>query len=373
MELFNNLQKKNNNDINIKLPWVEKYRPQNSEEILLEPFIKEKINKILENKSIPNMIITGEPGTGKTSTILFLAKQIYGNKYNDYVLELNASDDRGLSIINNSIIPFCKKNITINEKLSHKLIILDEADSITIKAQHLLANILGTYKKTVRIVFICNDCTQITETIQSRCMIIKYAKINTENLYNKIKSILLLENIKYDEDAIYNLLYISDNDIRQSINNLECIYYSFGYLSTENIYKLVDKPKPYYILEILNYCNNGNYTQVINYVKDLYNKGYTPNDILLTFMKSLMETSSLFLKKKDEITLDKINIIEESCQNNIEMLNLKSSISLLNEQKLKLYEIISLCYIRVNNGIDTLLQLCGCISKIYIYLQNENK
>jgi replication factor C subunit 3/5 len=109
MELFNINKNKENNEINIKLPWIEKYRPKKSDDILLEPFIKEKIEKILESKSIPNMIITGEPGTGKTSTLLFIAKQIYKNKYNDYVLELNASDDRGLSIINNTIIPFCKK------------------------------------------------------------------------------------------------------------------------------------------------------------------------------------------------------------------------------------------------------------------------
>jgi len=99
MDFFNN----NNceyDDIDIKLPWVEKYRPKLSEDILIEPFIKQKINKILENKSIPNMIITGEPGTGKTSTILFLAKEIYNENYEDNVLELNASDDRGLLIIN---------------------------------------------------------------------------------------------------------------------------------------------------------------------------------------------------------------------------------------------------------------------------------
>jgi replication-associated recombination protein RarA len=94
----------------IKLPWVEKYRPKNSEDILLDPFIKVKIDKILQNKSIPNLIITGEPGTGKTSTIICLAKQLYKeNTYNEYVLELNASDDRGLSMINNTIYPFCKK------------------------------------------------------------------------------------------------------------------------------------------------------------------------------------------------------------------------------------------------------------------------
>jgi replication factor C subunit 2/4 len=337
MNLFSNKSKERQSEIYIKLPWVEKYRPKTSEEILLEPFIKEKIEKILESKSIPNMIITGSPGTGKTSTILFLAKQIYGNKYNDYVLELNASDDRGLSIINNTIIPFCKKNIN-NSQFNHKLIILDESDSITSKAQNLLANIISEYKKNTRIVFICNDCTQIIESIQSRCMIIKYPKINNLNLYNKIIDICNKENVPYNDNGIETLLFVSDQDIRQAINNLECIYYSYGEINTENIYKLIDKPKPYYIIEILKYCYNNDYVKTIMLVKELYNKGYTPNDILLSFMKYLIEN-------------DHQDIDEET--------------------KLKIYEIISLSYIRVNNGIDTLLQLCGCISKIFIYLQTE--
>ena len=141
---FYTTNKKSINDnvssLHIKTPWVEKYRPKTSEDILLDPFIKEKIDNIVKNKSIPNMIITGEPGTGKTSTIICLAKQIYGEKnINESVLELNASDDRGLSIINNTILPFCKKKINKN---LHKLVILDEADSITTKAQNLLSNII---------------------------------------------------------------------------------------------------------------------------------------------------------------------------------------------------------------------------------------
>jgi replication factor C subunit 2/4 len=248
MDFFNKIKNDENKEIfNIKIPWIEKYRPKNSSEILLDSFIKQKIEKILETKSIPGMIITGEPGTGKTSTILFLAKQIYGDNYNDYVLELNASDDRGLSIINNTIYPFCKKKISSNILPDHKLIILDEADSITPKAQNLLSNIINEFKKNTRFAFICNDCTQIIESIQSRCMIIKYPRINTDNLYQKIESICINENVDYTEDGIKTLLFVSDYDIRQSINNLECIYYSFNKLNDENIYKLIDKQKPYYI------------------------------------------------------------------------------------------------------------------------------
>jgi replication factor C subunit 2/4 len=335
-----------NQTVNIKIPWVEKYRPKSSDEILLEPFIKQKIEKILETKLIPNMIITGEPGTGKTSTILFLAKQIYQDKYSDNVLELNASDDRGLSIINNTIYPFCKKKTDCNglnnnyNYPNHKLVILDEADSITPKAQNLLSNIISEFRKNTRIVFICNDGTQIIESIQSRCMIIKYPRISSTNLYNKIEYICKNENIPYTPEGINTLLFVSDQDIRQAINNLECIYYSFGKLYNKFIYKLIDKPKPYYISEIIKDCFSGNYVKTINTVKGLYNKGYTPNDILLTFMKYLFENN----------TINDIQINEE--------------------HKLKIYEIISLSYIRVNGGIDTLLQLCGCISKIFIYLQN---
>jgi replication factor C subunit 2/4 len=341
MDFFTSL-KKTHDIINIKIPWIEKYRPKNSDEIILEPFIKVKIDKIIQTKSVPNMIITGEPGTGKTSTILFLAKQIYGDKYNEYVLELNASDDRGLSIINNTIYPFCKKKMSINNKNypNHKLVILDEADSITPKAQNLLSNIIGEFRQNTRIVFICNDCTQIIESIQSRCMIVKYPRINSISLYQKIEQICQSENVEYTKEGIDTLLFVSDNDIRQAINNLECIYYSYGKLNEENIYTLIDKPKPYYISEILKKCKAGDYHKTMEVVKDLYNKGYTPNDIMLTFMKFLIENNDL----------------------------INNNINLNEESRLKIYEIISLSYIRVNRGIDTLLQLCGCISKIFIYL-----
>jgi replication factor C subunit 2/4 len=332
--LFNSKCKKPSININIKIPWVEKYRPKQSNEIILDPFIKQKIDKIFETKSIPNMIITGEPGTGKTSTIICLAREIYkDNIFNENVLELNASDDRGLSIINNTILPFCKKK-TKNGII--KLVILDEADSITNKAQNLLSNIIAEFRKNTRFVFICNDCSQITESIQSRCMIIKYGKISNEDLYLKIEQICIQENIKYTEEGIKVLLYLSDNDIRQSINNLECIYYSGNDFNETTIYNILDKPKPFYINNILNHCVNNNLNDAIDILIELYNKGYTPNDILLSFMKYLMEN--------------------------------KETINLEEEYILKIYEIISLTYIRVNGGIDTLLQLCGCIAKICLYL-----
>ena len=98
------------------IPLVEKYRPKLFNEILFDDFIKDKIKNILKSKQLPNMVITGEPSTGKTSTVLYMAKKIYKENYEENVLELNASYDRGLTMIQQTILPFCKKK-TINFKL----------------------------------------------------------------------------------------------------------------------------------------------------------------------------------------------------------------------------------------------------------------
>ena len=171
-------------------------------------------------------------------------------------------------------------------------------------------------------------------------MIVKYPKINNDNLFQKIEHICKNENIPYTIEGINTLLFVSSNDIRQSINNLECIYYSLGSLSEENVYQIIDKPKPYYITKILKDCYNKEFNSVMITIKDIYYKGYTANDILLTFIKYILENNEIN------------NIVTNE------------------ETKLKIYEIISLCYIRVNAGVDTLLQLCGCISKIYMFVNS---
>lgn len=325
-------------DKDISLPWIEKYRPSTTKEILLDKYLLEKIHKIIEYESIPNMILTGEPGTGKTSTILIIAKAIYKDSktYNENVLELNASDDRGLSIINNTIIPFCQK-ITNN---SEKLIILDEADSITNKAQNLLSNIIAEYKKNCRFVFICNDSTKVNESIQSKCIIINYPKLKDSFINEKLIEICEKENIKFTYGSIEELLNISDKDIRKAINNLECIFFTCGNLTNDNIYSILDKPKPAYIRNILNLCLNNKFNESILELTRLYKNGYNASDILLTFLDYLM-------KQNSDLTISQ-------------------------DLKMRLYKIISFSYIKVNEGNDSLLQLIGCLSNIYLEELKKN-
>jgi len=311
----------------IKLPLIEKYRPRNFNDIILNNFLKIKLNNILKSKQLPNLIIIGEPSTGKTSTILCLAKIIYKDDYENNVLELNASDDRGLTMISSTIQPFCKKKSNYN-----KLVILDEADSITQKAQNLLNNIIAEYRKNTRFIFICNQNARISESIQSRCMILKFPKIKKKQIKEKIIEICQNEKTKYTDDGINRLLFFSDYDIRQCINNLECIIYTNNSVTIKTIDNLINVPKVEYIKKIIELCKEKNLDEALLVITKLFNNGYSSNDILLIFMK----------------------YIEYNQIDNID-----------HEMKLKLYKIISSSYIRVNDGINTLLQLYGCISNIY--------
>lgn len=317
--------KKNYYDINI--PLVEKYRPSKLNDIILEDFMKNKIKSILKSKQVPNMIITGEPSTGKTSTIMYMIKKLYESTYKENVIELNASDDRGLSMISTTIMPFCKKKTNTN-----KVIILDEADSITQKAQHLLNSLISDYKNT-RFIFICNDRFKINEAIQSLCLILNFPKIDKIKLKNKIIKICENESIKYTQMGIDKLLFYSNYDIRQCINNLECILYSETILNNQLINNLFDIPKIEYIKTVIINCNKKNLKEALDTITILYNNGYSPNDILLTFMRYILSNDF------------DINIDEKT--------------------KLKLYKIISSSYIKINNGVNTILQLYGCISNIY--------
>ncbi|VVU95287.1 Replication factor C C-terminal domain [seawater metagenome] len=310
------------------IPWVEKYRPRNVNEIISNDNLKVKIKQIIKEKSMPNLIITGDPGTGKTSTMLCIARIIAGEHYDDAVLELNASDDRGLNMINNNIVHFCKKKL---DKVSHKIVIFDEADSITSKAQNLLNNILEEHIKNTRFAFICNDSSKITESIQSRCMILRYPRLDNISIKKRIIHICDKENIKFNNEGLETIIFTSHGDIRQAINNLESIYNTFGEITKESVFLICDKPKPHMIRCIFDYCINKDIISAMKYMIELKNLGYSGNDILLTMIN--------MIKDDYEISLSDVN-------------------------KILFMKEISRTYIKVNNGTDTLLQLNGCLSRI---------
>jgi replication factor C subunit 2/4 len=316
------------------IPFNVKYKPREINDLILSLQMQYKIAKIIETKTLPNLIITGSPGTGKTSTILCLAKHILGKNYKNMILELNASNNRTLDFINTTVAYFCKKKSSTSE-LTHKLIIFDEADNITKKAQNLLANLMEEFSYNTSFAFTCNESNKIIESIQSNCMIFRYIPMSNNNIKTRLEIICKKENINYTDNGLNVITKIAQGDIRQAINNLETTFYGYTDITEENVYKLCYQPHPTIIVEIIKACVDTNLIKSMNYIHELKNAGYCINDILQTMLTNLKD----------------INIEEDI--------------------RINFIKIISECYINVSEGIDSNLQLYGCLSRMIKYIKNS--
>jgi DNA polymerase III delta prime subunit len=199
-------------------PWVEKHRPQKLSEIVQDDDIIKKLNSMLKDKFIPHMLVDGHAGVGKTSAIRAFIKEVYKENYELCVLELNASDDRGLDIVHEKIIPFCKSiAFDLSGNKLNKVIIFDEADNLTKKAQEIISNLIKEYSLMTRFIFICNNRADIDEKIQSRCFPIYFPSIGNK-IMSCLKKILDKENIILSQSVIDNIVKYSNGDIRLAIN-----------------------------------------------------------------------------------------------------------------------------------------------------------
>ncbi|BGP13903.1 hypothetical protein JCM10213_002544 [Rhodosporidiobolus nylandii] len=208
-------------------PWVEKYRPKNLGEVSAQEHTVNVLKKTLGSSNLPHMLFYGPPGTGKTSTILALCKQMFGPElYRSRVLELNASDERGISVVRDKIKNFAKTAVTANHDPNYpappfKIIILDEADSMTQDAQSALRRIMEAHSKITRFCLICNYVTRIIEPITSRCSKFRFKPLDTSSTESRLKEICLAEKVDCPDDALQALIKTSDGDLRRAITYLQ--------------------------------------------------------------------------------------------------------------------------------------------------------
>jgi DNA polymerase III delta prime subunit len=230
------------------IPWLEKYKPNN--------FSSFKINNLLlknySNNYFNNCILYGSPGVGKTTFIHLLTEKMYHKddiKLN--VLSLNASDERGINSVRNKIKTFAKKSVYGNYKF--KIIILDEADSLTYEAQTALRRIIEIYSKNTRFCFICNYDNKIINPIKSRCNIIKFNNFSNKYIKNFLINIIKNENINQNFIQFIDIiLEISNNDLRKSIIYLETITkLNINLVNNKIIYELFNILNQNYLKENL--------------------------------------------------------------------------------------------------------------------------
>ncbi|KAG6452826.1 replication factor C subunit 5 [Manduca sexta] len=263
------------------LPWVEKYRPSKLEDLVSHDDIINTINQFMKENQLPHLLFYGPPGTGKTSTILACAKQMYTpQQFNSMVLELNASDDRGIGIVRGQILSFASTRTIF--KAGPKLIILDEADAMTNDAQNALRRIIEKYTENVRFCIICNYLGKIIPALQSRCTRFRFAPLNHKQIVPRLRQIADQEGVNMSEDGMKALLTLSGGDMRKVLNTLQSTWLAYRHVTEDNVYTCVGHPLRSDINNILNMLLNENdFVTCFKQIQDLkIAKGLALNDIL---------------------------------------------------------------------------------------------
>lgn len=189
--------------------WLEKYRPQKLSEVVGNKEIVEMLRDLQKSNSFPNLILTGPPGCGKTTSVLALCREVLGNYFSNAVIELNASDERGLNVVREKIRIFAERKVNLPAGW-HKVIILDEADSLTKAAQQALRMIISNYSATTRFVFSCNNSNKIIEPIQSRCGMLRFTKLGDEDILRFMYTVIQLENKEAEKNNTGKISNISN-------------------------------------------------------------------------------------------------------------------------------------------------------------------
>lgn len=315
-----------------EIPLVEKYRPKTLNDIVQQDEIVKVLKNTLATGEMPHLLFHGGSGTGKTSTILALVMQLFGpTVVHDRVIELNASDERGIGTVRNKIIAFTKVSLGTKDPKypcpDFKVVILDEADAMTPEAQEALRKVMEKKCGITRFCFICNYINEIIDPIASRCTQFRFKPLDKKAVVNKILKIAQLENIKIDDQCAETIYNVSEGDLRRAIMVLQNTKYLINYTSnitSEDIIKFTGGVETTHLKNFWKIVTTGNCVDVRNLTIMLQRQGYQVRYILSYLKKCLLE-STLNETQKSKISLEMCRtdkFLTEGSDEYLQMLNI---------------------------------------------------
>lgn len=257
-----------------------------------------------------------------------MARQLLGSSYSAGVLELNASDARGIDVVRNKIKGFAMNKVNLPPG-RHKIIILDEADSMTSAAQQALRRTMEIYSNTTRFALACNVSTKIIEPIQSRAAILRYTRLSDEQILIRLKQVCQMEEVSYSDDGLEAIIFTAEGDLRNALNNLQATQSGFGHINQANVFKVCDQPHPTTVKNIIDACLNGKTNDAVKEMTALWNTGYSCSDIIGTLFKVV-----------------------------------KAHLGIPEAMKLEYLKEIGFCHMRIADGVNSKLQLLGLVSRL---------
>lgn len=308
------------------LPWIEKFRPYNLNDVISNKSIIKTFKKYVETKYLPHILFHGPSGTGKTSTIYACARQLYGEDYEFMVLEINASEERGIEVVRNKIKEFISsKCLFASNQSLFKLVILDEADSMTSDAQSMLRRLIEDFTSNARFCLICNKIKSIDPALQSRCTSFRFAPLSSTDITKKLNEICKTLKIKITDDGIDAILRIARGDMRKVLNILQATSMAYETINRQNVEKCMGYPQEGHIRKIYNGSKNKTFNKLLEKTEKIKIKyGYSLLEIITELHNIVMKEylnnniddikfKKLVLKMKD-IELNLVSCPSDSLQ-----------------------------------------------------------
>ncbi|MDP8003038.1 MAG: replication factor C small subunit [Caldisphaera sp.] len=280
----------------LELLWTEKYRPKSLKDIINQHDIVNRLMKFVQEKNMPHLLFAGPPGIGKTTAAHALAHDLYGDSYTQFMLELNASDERGIDTIREKVKEFARSKTP--PEIPFKIVLLDEADNMTSDAQQALRRLMELYSNSTRFVLAANYPSKIIDPIQSRCAFFRFIAINKDDVVSRLKYIAEKEGVDYDEDALDIIYEISEGDMRKAINVLQASAY-LGKVTSDTVFKVVGMARPKDIRDMIEISIKGDFIEAREILrKVMIEYGLSGEDVVRQIHRELMGSD---LKISDEL------------------------------------------------------------------------
>lgn len=270
------------------LMWIEKYRPQSLDDLLSHNQIINTLQKLISSNRLPHLLFCGPPGTGKTSTILACARNMYGPSFKSMVLELNASDDRGINVVRDQIKNFASTRRIFSSGV--KLIVLDEADAMTSAAQMALRRVVEKFAANTRFCIICNYVNRIIPALQSRCTKFRFGPLPSDDIISRVEQIAKSERVNLTKDGVEALLAVGKGDMRRILNIMQSCNMASKASGTDavdanTVYSNTGAPNPDVIVTTWNWLQNEDFDTCIVKLRSLKaSKGLALHDIVLQLL-----------------------------------------------------------------------------------------
>jgi replication factor C small subunit len=269
--------------------WAEKYRPTSLGNMVDQKTIVERLTSFVKARNVPHCIFAGPPGTGKTTAALCLARDLYGEVYREHLMELNASDERGINVVRETIKTFARSR-SIGE-IPFKILILDEADNMTSDAQQALRRTMERYTETCRFVMCANYSGKIIEPIQSRCAPFRFTFLPREEHDNYIKHIAECENVQLLPDGVEAIFEVCGGDLRRGINSLQGAASMNKPVDAKLVYSVAGKASPSDVQKMLTTAINGDFLGARKQLRDMLQKyGVAGIDIIRQIHREIFKT-----------------------------------------------------------------------------------